>query len=562
MNDVINPFQITHPTAIQTSLLASALFAKFDPSGRWIAAGKQNGSVVIWDLETKNPVRVLDGHVRGITCIDWSRNGRFVLSASKDWNVVVWDLKKRVEPVQRARTVRFDSQVVSAAFHPRNSKIILALLSTGELFIMDMRKEYRGRIELDDNLLLLNNNHTHVEEKEEGEEESTLVTPLPVQRDIKRSPITVARFDISGRYVFAGTANGMVLVFNTRTKSMVGRHKIVGAGVMKSLDFTKNGRRFVTNSSDRILRQFTILNYQSDSTSTNNNNNNKVNEQELEPTHRFNDPINRTAWHVMAYSPDGDWLAGGSADPATHKIYIWDLSKDGQFSTALDGGREPLSHIHWHPGKSLIASTTTHGNILIWHCPKAERWGAFAGGFEEVDENIEYEEREDEFDIEDEETMKERKMKAEEREVDIDGMIDLGSRDEVSPAPGSGPQTGGVKRNLNTTTTKVDEKDVNPASINNNNTNNNKDVTRTNSKSTSPGPGTMKNTNHSNTTATTTKKGNGNGTATTTVTATATSSSSVDEDLLWADEDPDEDEKGWKMHISKSAAELAEEIGV
>jgi len=40
-----------------------------------------------------------------------------------------------------------------------------------------------------------------------------------------------------------------------------------------------------------------------------------------------------------------------------------------------------------------------HGNILIWHCPKAERWGAFAGGFEEVDENINYEEREDEFDI-------------------------------------------------------------------------------------------------------------------------------------------------------------------
>lgn len=39
------------------------------------------------------------------------------------------------------------------------------------------------------------------------------------------------------------------------------------------------------------------------------------------------------------------------------------------------------------------------GNILIWHCPTEERWGAFAGGFEEVDENVEYEEREDEFDI-------------------------------------------------------------------------------------------------------------------------------------------------------------------
>lgn len=35
----------------------------------------------------------------------------------------------------------------------------------------------------------------------------------------------------------------------------------------------------------------------------------------------------------------------------------------------------------------------------IWHCPNPERWGAFAGGFEEVDENVEYEERESEFDI-------------------------------------------------------------------------------------------------------------------------------------------------------------------
>lgn len=38
----------------------------------------------------------------------------------------------------------------------------------------------------------------------------------------------------------------------------------------------------------------------------------KINEMEFEPTHRFNDPINRTAWHVMGYSPDGEWLAGGA----------------------------------------------------------------------------------------------------------------------------------------------------------------------------------------------------------------------------------------------------------
>lgn len=66
----------------------------------------------------------------------------------------------------------------------------------------------------------------------------------------------------------------------------------------------------------------------------------------MEPTHRFNDPINKTAWHTMSYSPDGEWLAGGAADSAAHKVYIWDLSNDGLFVSALDGGREPLTHLH------------------------------------------------------------------------------------------------------------------------------------------------------------------------------------------------------------------------
>jgi len=81
--------------------------------------------------------------------------------------------------------------------------------------------------------------------------------------------------------------------------------------------------------------------------------------------------------------------------------------------------------LEWHPLKSSIASTTNQGNILIWHCPTPERWGAFAGGFEEVDENVEYEEREDEFDIEDESELQRRKMKQEEEPIDIDRMEDI-----------------------------------------------------------------------------------------------------------------------------------------
>ena len=56
--------------------------------------------------------------------------------------------------------------------------------------------------------------------------------------------------------------------------------------------------------------------------------------------------MNRTQWHALSYSPDGEWLAGGAADAAAHKIYIWDCSGDGQLVNALDGGTAPLLWLH------------------------------------------------------------------------------------------------------------------------------------------------------------------------------------------------------------------------
>lgn len=41
-------------------------------------------------------------------------------------------------------------------------------------------------------------------------------------------------------------------------------------------------------------------------------------EGELEPTHRFSDPISKTAWHSVSYSPDGEWLAGGTQNDIIH----------------------------------------------------------------------------------------------------------------------------------------------------------------------------------------------------------------------------------------------------
>jgi COMPASS component SWD1 len=122
---------------VRATLDSGAVIARFDRTGRFVAAGLRDGSVFLWDLATQAVVRNLEGHVRVITGLSyalfllrhggifrfanrWSRNSRFLLSSSRDWNVVVWDLATRSEPPQRHCTVRFDAAVVGAFFHPLN----------------------------------------------------------------------------------------------------------------------------------------------------------------------------------------------------------------------------------------------------------------------------------------------------------------------------------------------------------------------------------------------------------------------------------------------------------
>lgn len=58
--------------------------------------------------------------------------------------------------------------------------------------------------------------------------------------------------------------------------------------------------------------------------------------------------------------------------------------------------------MQWHPTRPIIASVANSGDIHVWSTVAPDKWASFAAGFEELEENVDYDEREDEFDIEDE----------------------------------------------------------------------------------------------------------------------------------------------------------------
>jgi COMPASS component SWD1 len=103
---------------------------------------------------------------------------------------------------------------------------------------------------------------------------------------------------------------------------------------------------------------------------------------------------------------------GGAGHKAAHNVFIWDR-ESGVLVKVLEGPKESLGDCEvsqtqgsgtglrrqWHPTRPIIASTTISGDVQIWQTSTPDNWAAFAPGFEELEENVEYDELEDEFDI-------------------------------------------------------------------------------------------------------------------------------------------------------------------
>lgn len=419
---LLDPFQDDLPEVIEEYLDHGVTKCiAFNRRGTLLAAGCSDGSCVIWDFGTRGVVKELKspGFSAPVTTVSWSKDGRQILSAYANCSLSLWDVAKGT----KISTVHLPTVVLIARLSPRSLSTCLVCPVASPPLLVDVSTNEKFSLPL-----------TSARVNETG---SLGRCKNSVDSANVSSPAAAA-FSKLGDLVYVGTARGEILVVSVETREVVSSLQGPGGALVKQLQISRNGQFLFTNSNDRVLRVYENLvdtnklhKRQSEAKSIGSagvvwgNNavvleSNVVQEPMLKFLKEYQDAVNRCQWKSACFSGNGEYVAGAPLIRGEHKIHIFSRGF-GQLARILEGPKEAVVDLAWHPTRPTVASVSQSGLIYLWAKDYMENWSAFAPDFKELEDNEEYVEQEDEFDIvPDEDKVKPSKLADENVEVDIE----------------------------------------------------------------------------------------------------------------------------------------------
>lgn len=414
---IIDPLQGDFPEVIEEYLEHGIMKCiAFNRRGTLLAAGCSDGSCVIWDFETRGIAKELRDKdcVAAITSVCWSKNGHHILVSAADKSLNLWDVMKG----DKIYRTTLQQTPLQARLHPSGkspeSTLCLVCPFSSAPMIVNLQTETTTTLPISFS----------------ASSAAAAGPPPPPPRhkfsdgSAHYTP-TAACFNKHGDLVYVGNSVGEILIIDYKTNKIRGVVAVSGGVVIKNIVFSRDGRHLLTNSSDRTIRVYENLLPLKDSLkvlddlseTTEGETVKSAGAKSLSLFREFQDSITRVHWKAPCFSGDGEWVVGGSASKGEHKIYIWDRA--GHLVKILEGPKEALMDLAWHPVHPMVVSVSLTGLVYIWAKDYTENWSAFAPDFKELEENEEYVEREDEFDLMPEtEKVKDLEMN-EDAEVDI-----------------------------------------------------------------------------------------------------------------------------------------------
>lgn len=393
---LVDPFVLAQdiPEALIARLRSSgtAVCLRFSRQGDLLASGTAKGAIAIFDLETNGVARKLRGHTPGrqVQSLSWSSSGRYLFSSSVDWKGILWDLQDG----SRIRTVNFGAPVFIAELHPTNHLLCAAALYEDQPVLADLSTPAAVK-----RILPSLPKRSSYDQEANSEKQAS--------QDAK-NVTTVALFTPSGNHIITGTTKGWLNIIDAESCTVIYSSRLSNKALLL-LRLTASGRDLLVNAADSIIRTIKLPDLNDPKFDPDN--------IRLDVEHKFQDVVNRLSWNHVAFSSSGDYVMASTL--MNHDIYIWERGH-GSLVKILEGPKEELGAVEWHPHRPFVAAVGVEsGRIYLWSVNTPQRWSALAPDFAEVEENVEYIEAEDEFDIQPIEELHKRRLDLEDEDVDV-----------------------------------------------------------------------------------------------------------------------------------------------
>jgi WD40 repeat protein len=368
---------------LQIGHSAQVFSVAFSPDGKKLASGSMDNTVILWDLATGKPEKILKGHTGWVLSVAFSPDGRKLASGSRDNTVILWDINSgRAEKILKGHT----SIVFSVAFSPDGKKlasgswdetVILWDIDSGKVekilkghkgninsvaFSPDSRKLASGSA---DNTVILWDLATGKAEKilkghteqvwvvafsPDGRklasvswDRTVILWDLDSGRAEKKLKGTVAVLSIAfspdGKKLALGLSDNMVILWDLgsgKAEKILKGH----ASSVRSVSFSPDGRKLASGSADNTVILWDLA------------------------TGKAEKILGHISFVLsVAFSPDGKNLASGSEDKT---IVLWDLD-GGRAEKTLKEHKDAIFSVAFSPNGRKLTSGSRDNTVILWN---------------------------------------------------------------------------------------------------------------------------------------------------------------------------------------------------
>ncbi len=121
----------------------------FDPTGRVLASGSADATIILWDPPGFQPRPVpLRGHTRGIRTLAFSPDGTRLASGGADGSLFIWDVARGVPVESLAGNADRPNEINTLAYSPDGRWIVVGFENPGQLVRLQAQNIARGALPL------------------------------------------------------------------------------------------------------------------------------------------------------------------------------------------------------------------------------------------------------------------------------------------------------------------------------------------------------------------------------------------------------------------------------